>query len=263
MTWTPAVMPRGGAGPESEGQLPRGGLRLTRPTLPPDRPLTRRRRRAVRERILANTRAFLDRHGYLAAPPRLDGPSLLEAFLAWSRPGSWCEGRRSAGAATPARTSAADTSALALAARTRSQEGLCDFLEWLVKDVAGHLHADQIGGANVTRLDRMLHLDHARLDHAEALAILGRRGFVLTREEALGSDAAASLVRFCGLLPVLVTGCPAVADPTAVGTAYLLPFGGPAGRGLVTGAAAGLVLELDPLLRFLLGGEPRAAAATA
>ena len=263
MTWTSAVMPRGGADPRPEGHPPPGGLRLTRPTLFPDRPLTRQRRQAVRERILANIRAFLDRHGYLAAPPRLDGPSLLEAFLAWSRPGSWCEGRRAEGAATPARTSAADTSALALATRTRSQEGLCDFLEWLVKDVTGHLHADLIGGANVTRLDRMLHLDHARLDHAEARAILARRGFALLRDELPGPEAAASLVRFCGLLPVLVTGCPAAAAAAAGATAYLLPLGGPAGRGLVTGAGAGLVLGLEPLLRFCLGEEPGAAAATA
>ncbi len=232
--------------------------------LVPDRPLTREREQAVRELVLARIHRFLDGHGYAAAPPRLAGPSFLEAFLGWSRPGSWCEGRCGRHAATPAGTTAGDTTAIALATRTRSLEGLCDFLEWLVKETAGCLHADLIGGANVTRLDRMLHLGHARLGLGEARAILARRGFSLAPGGVPDPEAAASLVRYCGLLPVQLTGCGASGGPAASGMLYLLPFAGRAGRGVVRRGGAGAVLQVEALLRYFLGQErPRGAVAHA
>jgi hypothetical protein len=240
-----------GCGPEQGGLMP-------------DRPLTRGREAAAREQVLARIRLFLDGHGYAAAPPRLDGPSLLEAFLGWSRAGSWCEGRHGQRGTTPAGTTSRDTTAVALATRTRSVEGLCDFLEWLVKEVAGCLHADLIGGANVTRLDRMLRLAHARLDHGEARTILARRGFVLAPGGAPDPEAVASLIRYCGLLPVQLTGCGASGGSAATGMLYLLPFAGIAGRGMIRRSGAGAVLQVEALLSYLLGRErARIAAAHA
>jgi hypothetical protein len=234
------------------------------PALVPDRPLTRERQRAVRELVLVRIHSFLDRHGYATVPSRLAGPSFLEAFLGWSRPGSWCEGRHSHHAATPAGTTSRDTVAIALATRTRSLEGLCDFLEWLVKEAAGCLHADLIGGANVTRLDRMLRLDHARLDLGEARSILARRGFTLEPDGALDLEASASLIRYCGLLPVQLTGCGSGEGQVATGMLYLLPFAGIAGRGVARNRGAGAVLQVEALLRFFLGQEqPQAAVAHA
>jgi hypothetical protein len=232
--------------------------------LVPDRPLTREREEAARGQVLARIHLFLDRHGYTPAPPRLDGPSFLEAFLGWSRAGSWCEGRHGQRGATPAGTTSRDTTAIALATRTRSVEGLCDFLEWLVKEVAGCLHADLIGGANVTRLDRMLHLGHVRLDHREARAILARRGFALASAGVPDREAVASLIRYCGLLPVQLTGCGIGGGSAATGMLYLLPFAGIAGRGVVRRSGAGAVLQVKGLLHYLLGREqPRGAVAHA
>jgi hypothetical protein len=153
------------------------------------------------------------------------------------------------------------------ATTTRQQanlEDLCDWQEKLLKEVADKLHADLIGGANATRLDRMLRLEHPRLAYDEALAVLNRRGFALTRGDALLSEAVTSLTRFAGNLPLHVTRLP-VATPllevevdkggTAgdVGAIYILPYAGTTFHGLVRNEQVAFSLESGRLLRYFLG----------
>ena len=139
---------------------------------------------------------------------------------------------------------------------------LCDFLETGLKRTARRFSADLIGGANVTRLDRTITHGHPRLPYRKALRIVGSRGWRLTLGDELPQDAQASLVRFCGLLPVQIMYLPGKPGPgDAVGPrqglSYVLPWAGEALRAEMsvddeTGPAV-CRFRIDRLLQFILG----------
>jgi len=139
---------------------------------------------------------------------------------------------------------------------------VADFAESTVKRVIRRLSADLIGGANVTRLDRSLTHPHPRLPYRRALRIVGARGWRLPLGEELPAEAQASLVRFCGLLPVQLLFLPGQPRPATVagdrqGLSYVLPWGGEVARSelpLPGAPGPGVCrLRVDRLLHFLLG----------
>ena len=149
--------------------------------------------------------------------------------------------------------------------------GFCDFAEATLKRAVRRLSADLIGGANVTRLDGTLAHRHPRLPYRRALRIVGARGWRLALGEELTDEAQASLVRFCGLLPVQVLMLPGQPRPASIdgrraGLSYVLPWGGEVLRGEIASVDAdadGPVLcrfHLDRLLRFVLGLDRESAA---
>jgi len=156
----------------------------------------------------------------------------------------------------------ADPSLLVLRGGDLSLNRLCDFAEASLKRVVRRLTADLIGGANVTRLDGALQHRHPRLPYRRALRIVSARGWRLSLGEELTADAAASLVRFCGLLPVQVMLLPGQPQPgaeapTRPGLSYVLPWGGEVLRGELPepgqGGPALCRFHLDRLLQFVLG----------
>ncbi|HOX24646.1 MAG TPA: hypothetical protein PLL30_02655 [Candidatus Krumholzibacteria bacterium] len=138
----------------------------------------------------------------------------------------------------------------------------CDFAETGLKHAVRRLSADLIGGANVTRLDRTISHHHPRLPYRRALRIVGGRGWRLALGDDLPAEAQASLVRFCGLLPVQVIVLPGRPRPATFaadrqGLAYLLPWAGETIRAelpLPGGPGAGVCrFRIDRLLQFCLG----------
>ncbi len=114
---------------------------------------------------------------------------------------------------------------------------LCTFQERLLKEVAVSLSADQIGGGNVTRLDRMLRCEHPRMTYRDAMAILSRRGFDLEFGADLDAEAEGALIYHCGNLPIHITHSPVPIAPHGAkidrsdsqvveGVDYVLPFSG-------------------------------------
>ena len=141
---------------------------------------------------------------------------------------------------------------------------LCDFMEAGLKRTVRHLDAELIGGANVTRLDQTITHSHPRLPYRRALRIVGRRGWRLPLGDDLPADAQASLVRFCGLLPVQIMFLPGQPHPSGLasghqGLSYILPWAGETLRGELP--APGLPgpsvcrIRIDRLLQFILGLE--------
>jgi len=124
-----------------------------------------------------------------------------------------------------------------------SRAELRDLQEGLVKHVARKLNVEQIGGAGVTRLDRVLDVDHPRLSRREAVELLERRGYGFERR--LPRAAATVLTDWCGGLPVHV------ADD-ADGEAYVLPYAGECSRSTADGAVS---VDVARLLQFLMGLE--------
>ncbi len=144
---------------------------------------------------------------------------------------------------------------------------LCDFVEAGLKRAIRCMSADLIGGPCVTRLDRSLTHSHPRLPYRRALRIVSKRGWRLPLGEDLPSGAQASLVRFCGLLPVQIMYLPGQPGPTSLshrrqGLSYVLPWAGEALQGeLPLDGAAGPAVcrfRLDRILQFMLGVEDAA-----
>jgi len=130
------------------------------------------------------------------------------------------------------------------------------------------MSAELVGGSCVTRLDRSLTHGHPRLPYRRALRIVGGRGWRLALGDELTAEAQASLVRFCGLLPVQIMylpGQPAPASlaPESQGLSYVLPWGGEALRGELPlhGDLGPAVcrIRVDRLLQFILGVDDDAA----
>ena len=139
---------------------------------------------------------------------------------------------------------------------------LSDFVETSLKRAARGFSADLIGGANVTRLDRTITHGHPRLPYRKALRIVGSRGWRLSLGDELPLDAQASLVRFCGLLPVQIMYLPGQPGPREVsgprqGLSYVLPWAGEAigCEAPLTGDAGPSVcrFRIDRMLQFILG----------
>lgn len=145
---------------------------------------------------------------------------------------------------------------------------LCDFVETSLKTTVARLSADLIGGANVTRLDGVLTCRHPRLPYRRALRIVASRGWRLALGDELGAAAGASLVRFCGLLPVQVMYLPgqpqpAGGDGSRAGLSYILPWGGEVLRGVLPAdhepGHTVVRFQIDRLLGFVLGYAAAAA----
>jgi hypothetical protein len=139
---------------------------------------------------------------------------------------------------------------------------LGDALEAVLKQAAACLDADLIGGANVTRLDRSITCGHARLPYRKALRVANGRGWSLALGEEIPADAQATLIRFCGLLPVQVLclpGQPRPAEfaPAGHGLLYLVPLAGEVLRADAGAAGASCRVDLDRFLQYCLGlAEP-------
>lgn len=139
---------------------------------------------------------------------------------------------------------------------------LGDALEAVLKQAAACLDADLIGGANVTRLDRSITCGHARLPYRKALRVANGRGWSLALGEEIPADAQATLIRFCGLLPVQVMclpGQPRPAEfaPAGHGLLYLVPLAGEVLRAEVGADGASCRVDLDRFLQYCLGlAEP-------
>ena len=140
--------------------------------------------------------------------PRQTGPLFLEDVVVQGLDAVYCEGESLCKEPKVDDRHLTEFKHIEIEKRDLSLTQLCDFQERLLKDVAGTLHADQIGGNNVTRLDRMLRQEHPRLTYREALAALNRRGFTVAFGDDLDQKAEASLIRYCGDLPVHVTHYP-------------------------------------------------------
>ena len=139
---------------------------------------------------------------------------------------------------------------------------LSDFVETGLKRAARGFSADLIGGANVTRLDRTITHGHPRLPYRKALRIIGSRGWRLSLGDELPLDAQASLVRFCGLLPVQIMYLPGQPGPHGIsgprqGLSYVLPWAGEAidCEAPLTGDTGPSVcrFRIDRMLQFILG----------
>lgn len=138
----------------------------------------------------------------------------------------------------------------------------CDLAAAALRCLIGGLSADLIGGANVTRLDRVAAHSHPRLPYRRALRIADGRGWHLGLGEDLPPAAQASLIRFCSLLPVQILYLPGQPQPASAGSAtqgfsYLLPWGGEVLRTFLPlpGASGRTTcrFQRERLVRFLLG----------
>ena len=185
-------------------------------------------------------------------PTRLDH---LDAMVRRGFPAVWCETAGLRPWALDATGSPAEFKLIEAVGLDLDATGLGDLMQDLVKAVAADLGADLLGGRAVTRLDQMLRADHPRLTHAEAARVLGTRGIMVAPGRPLSPEAEASLVRYCGNLPVILEDMPASGKGTpALG--YVLPFAGLAFEGgLRPGQPqrAGFELGVARLLQFVQG----------
>ncbi|MFH1841739.1 MAG: amino acid--tRNA ligase-related protein [bacterium] len=200
----------------------------------------------------------LDYFGGLAFP-RQTGQLILEDVIAQGLDAVYCEGESMRRELKVDDRHLTEFKLIEIEKRDLDLDGLCQFQERLLKSVASLLHADDIGGDNVTRLDRMLHEEHPRLTYRQALVVLNRRGFSYSFGDDLDREAEASLNRYCGDLPLHVTHYPESLkffnmkldreDPEVVVCVdYILPFAGETFGGSVREP------EYEILRRRLYGG---------
>ncbi|MCP4573946.1 MAG: hypothetical protein GY838_16425 [bacterium] len=275
--------------------------------LAPGRPRPLARRLAIHNRVVQRVRRFLDEQGYNEIPVAsvapvatsceamdtsftLDhfgalafagqgGQLALESMVAQGFPAVWCE---SEGLRREWKVDERHLTAFKLIEAERENldlAGLCDLQEHLVKAVAADLGAELLGGRHVTRLDRMLTLEHPRVTYREALAILNDRGWSMPFGEDLHRDAEATLSRYFGHLPFFVTHLPAALKPfnlqgdpddaeQCLSVEYILPYAGETMDGGVRetdAAAMAERLERSPALgqqleRAEIFGRQQAAA---
>lgn len=237
----------------------------------PGRPLPLARRLAVHNRVTARIRAFMTERRFNEVPvPAISAATgsweatarfYLDSMIARNFPAVWCE--------TDTLPQPGESLDLRLAGFKRVEaemrdldlDALCHLMEDLLRTVTADLGADLLGGRQVTRLDRMITLEHPRLSYRRALEVLNGRGWSLQFGQELPAEAEASLCRYCGNLPVLVTNLPAGsrffttrlndADPeTTLSVDYILPYGGQ--------TFDGAVRETDPArMRDRIDSDPR------
>jgi hypothetical protein len=212
------------------------------------RPLPPLHRLRVHDRVVQRIRHFLAIEGFVEIPgtvPALSeqtGPFFLEALVARGMDAVYREAKSRHGSGEGEGHDPAER--IEIEKRNLDLDALCDLQERLLKDVALHLSAEEIGGTHVTRLDWMARWEHPRVTYGEAVAILRRHGFALELGDDLEHEAQAALVRYCGNLPVHVTHFPVSTkpfhtkldrrDPTRVESAdYWLPHAGRTFGGLV------------------------------
>lgn len=199
-------------------------------------PLPLEKRVRVHAKAVEGIRRFLREEGYLEAPvptltpatgscevvdsmftidyfgrlafPRQTGQLYLEQLIVRGMPAVYCEGQSLRREWKVDGRHLTEFRLIEMEKRDMDLDQLCDFQEKLVKSVALSLTAEDLGGMNVTRLDRMIRSNHPRVTYGEALEILRRIGFALEFGDDLGADAEAALVHHCGQLPVHVTHYP-------------------------------------------------------
>ncbi|MBD3335199.1 MAG: hypothetical protein GF355_06755 [Candidatus Eisenbacteria bacterium] len=241
---------------------PAGGIVADRSS---GQPMPLPRRLAVEAKVVRRIRDFLSQEGYMevAVPfltpatgscevvdsmfsldyfgrlafPRQTGQLYLEELVVQGLPAVYCEGQSLRRERKIDGRHLTEFKLIEIERVDMDLNDLCLFQERLIKDVAGALSADDIGGANVTRLDRMLRSEHPRLTYREAVGILRRRGFAIEFGDDLGSTAEAALTHYAGQLPVHITHYPESlkffnmklhrSDPLLVDCVdYILPYSG-------------------------------------
>lgn len=237
----------------------------------PGRPRPLARRLAIHNRVVGSLRAFFAEQLFHEVPvtAMADHPARvqLHAMLQSGFKTVWAEseiipeqGRREPRHLRGFKLVEAASSKVDL-------EGLTDLQEDLLKFVARRMGADLLGGRDVTRLDAMLGVSHPRIRYRQALDILGKRGWDLEFGQPLHAEAEATLTRFCGGLPFMIThlpaslgkpgACPDARDPEVTQSVeYVLPYAGITMEGIMTADAlpvAGFSLGLHRLLQYLMG----------
>lgn len=246
----------------------------------PGRPRPLARRLAIHNLVVRTIRRFFQDRGFHETPvtTMADHPARvqLDGMILSGFPSVWCEGELlpSQGRREPRHLRGFKL--MEAAGRNLSLDDLTDLMESLLKAAAFSLGADLLGGRHVTRLDRMLHVCHPRLTYRQALEVLDARGWSIHFGDELHPEAEATLTRFCGNLPLLVTHLPtnkdvdqlvdqetdSLADPSdgavTVSVAYILPYAGITMEGSVRPEdppRAGFSLGLGRLLQYLMGLE--------
>jgi aspartyl/asparaginyl-tRNA synthetase len=237
----------------------------------PGRPRPLARRLAIHNFVVRSIRGFFEERGFNEIPvtAMADHPARvqLDGMLLSGFPNVWCESEilPSGGRREPRHLRGFKL--IEAAGRDLSLDDLTDLQEDLLKTVAFNLGADLLGGRDVTRLDRMLNVSHPRIKYRQALDILGTRGWSIPFGEELHAEAEATLTRFCGNLPFMVTHLPVdqtlpvdQADPdsdeASMNVAYILPYSGITMEGSVRPGdpnRAGFSLGLGHLLQYLMG----------
>jgi asparaginyl-tRNA synthetase len=228
-------------------------------------PLPLEQRIHVNAKVVQRIRQFLHEEGYVETPvpmltpatgscevvdsmftvdyfsqlafPRQTGQLYLEELVARGMPTVYCEGQSFRKEWKVDTRHLTEFRLIEIEKRDMSLDQLCDFEEMLLKDVASVLTVDDIGGANVTRLHRMMQCEHPRMTYREAIGVLRRRGFAIDFGDDLGREAEAALIHHAGQLPVHVTHYPESlkffnmkidrSDPAVVECVdYLLPHSG-------------------------------------
>ncbi len=185
----------------------------------------------------------LDYFGTLAFP-RQTGQLYLEEAIANGFDAVYCEGESVRKEWKVDERHLTEFKLIEAEKRDLTLDELLDLQEQLLKAIAAELGVELLGGANVTRLDRMIQQEHPRLTYREALDVLNARGWSMPFGEDFHRDAEATLSRYCGNLPVQVTHFPESleffnakldrADPSVVENVdYILPLAGETMSGAV------------------------------
>lgn len=237
----------------------------------PGRPLPLARRLAIHNRVVGRIRAFMTERRFNEVPvPAVSAATgsweatsrfYLDSMIARGFPAVWCEGDTLPQPGEPLDLRLAGFKRVEAEMIELDLDQLCQLQEDLLRSLAADLSADILGGRQVTRLDRMITLEHPRLTYRRALVVLNKRGWSLSFGEKLPAEALASLSRYGGSLPVMMTKLPGShrffttaineQDPETTNSVdYILPFGGR--------TFDGAVRETDPArMRQRIDDDPR------
>ena len=237
----------------------------------PGRPRPLARRLAIHNLVVRTIRRFFQDRDFHEIPvtAMADHPARvqLDGMILSGFPSVWCEGELLPRRGRREPRHLRGFKLMEAMRRDLSLAELTDLMEDLLKTVAFDLGADLLGGRHVTRLDRMLHVCHPRLTYGQALEVLDARGWSIPFGDELHPEAEATLTRFCGNLPLLVTHLPtnktdSLTDPSggadAMSVAYILPYAGITMEGSVrpeNPPRSGFSLGLGRLLQYLMGLE--------
>jgi aspartyl/asparaginyl-tRNA synthetase len=239
--------------------------------MPPGRPRPLARRLAIHNRVVGSVRAFFAERLFHEVPvtAMADHPARiqLQGMLQSGFKTVWCESEIIPARGRREPRHLRGYKLIEAASRKVDFEGLTDLQEDLLKFVARRMGADLLGGRDVTRLDAMLDVGHPRIRYRQALEILGKRGWTMAFGTPLHAEAEATLTRFCGGLPYMITHLPeslgkpgAGRDPrdpeVTESVEYVLPYAGITMEGIVTGGddpLAGFSMGLHRLLQYLMG----------
>ena len=239
----------------------------------PGRPRPLARRLAIHNRVVQTIRLFFEDRSFHEIPvtSMADHPARiqLDGMVLSGFPNVWCESEILPGRGRREPRHLRGFKLMEASGRDLSLDDLTDLQEDLLKAVALNLGADLLGGRDVTRLDRILHVSHPRIAYRQALDILESRGCSIPFGGELPPEAEATLSRFCGNLPFMVTHLPAglddglaLVDPddeaATLSSTYILPYSGITMKGRVRAGdppIAGFSLGLGNLLQYLMGLE--------